>query len=113
MEIERISKKKAIQQTEYQVHFSSNIFLVEKAIVEKGNQPVANVVPEPVYSISAFQNGRFVLPPRNTTEGRLYLQAGHEKSFFSIPLHHSTESLRVPLFTPQLGTNSQESLQKY
>ena len=39
-------------------------------------------IPKPVHSISTFQNGRFVLPPRITAGGRLHVQAGFERCLF-------------------------------
>ena len=34
---------------------------------------------KPVHSIPAFQNGRFVLPPRITARGKLHVPAGYER----------------------------------
>ena len=70
-----------------------------------------------VYSISAFQNGRFGLPPQITTRGRLHVQAGYERClFFSTTasiikelcsVFMVNESLRISLLMFSLGTNSQ------
>ena len=75
--------------------------------MEGGYQPVVNLIPKSVYSISVFQNGRCALPPQITTEGRLHLQAGQEKCLFRnfnaslikklSPFFMFTESLRLPL----------------
>ena len=72
---------------------------------------------KPVYSISAFQNGRFVLPPQITATGRLHVLAGYERClFFSstasvikklCSVFMVRESLRVPLIMFRLGTSSQ------
>ena len=71
---------------------------------------------KPVHSIPAFQNGRFVLPPRSTARGKLHVQAGYERcSFFSstasvikelCSIFMVMESLRVPLLMCWLGTSS-------
>ena len=37
-------------------------------------------MPKPAHFISVFQNGWFDLPPKITTEGRLHMQAGYERS---------------------------------
>ena len=72
---------------------------------------------KPVHSISAFQNGRFALPPEITARGRLHVQAGYERSlFFSSTasvikelclVFNVRESLRIPLLMFRLGTSSQ------
>ena len=75
-----------------------------------------------VYSISAFQKWRFVLPPRITIGGRLHVQAGYERClFFSstaslikqlCTVFMVRESLWVSLFMLRLGT-SYKNLHKF
>lgn len=90
--------------------FLSNVFLVGRGggtSLEGWYQPVLNLIPKSVYSISVFQNGRCALPPQITTEGTLHLQAGQEKCLFLnfnaslikklSPFFIFTESLRLPL----------------
>ena len=75
-----------------------------------------------VYSISAFQKWRFVLPPRITIGGRLHVQAGYERCLFFSPtaslikqlcaVFMVRESLWVSLFMLRLRT-SYKNLHKF
>ena len=89
VDIENMLKKVAIQQPEHQAGgFLSNIFLVGKR--DGGTSTSGELkIFKRVHSISAFQNGRFVLSPRITARGRLHVQAGYD---FSVPLHQSSRN---------------------
>ena len=106
VEIENILKKGAIQQTEHQPW---------EYLSQWRKSPCGELkIFKPVHFISAFHNGRFVLPLRITTRGKLHVQAGYERClFFSstasvikelCSLFMIRESLRVPLFMIRLGT---------
>ena len=82
-------KKVAIQQPEHQAgEFLSNIFLVGKRDGGKSTSGELKIFKR-VHFISAFQNGRFALPPRITARGRLHVQDGYD---FSVPLHQSSRN---------------------
>ena len=100
VEIENILKKGAIQQTEHQPW---------EILSQWRKSPCGELkIVKPVHFIPSFHNGRFVLPPRITTRGKLHVQAGYERClFFSstasaikelCSVFMIRESLRVPLF---------------
>ena len=79
--IENMLKKGVIQQTASGWGVFKQYFLGWEKRWGKSTCDKLKIL-RPVHSIPAFQNGRFVLPPRITARGRLHVQAGYERCLF-------------------------------
>ena len=81
VEIENMLKKEAIKQT------ASSWGVCKQYVLgwekRSGESTCGELkILKSVHSISAFQNGRFILPSRVTARRRLHVQAGYERYLF-------------------------------
>ena len=86
-------KKGSIQQTEHQAEGFFKQYYLGKEKRWRISACGELKISKPVHYISAFQNGRFILPPRITAgEGDYMYKLDMKDAYFSVPLQQSSRN---------------------